>query len=350
MPVPPPATPGRAERRDGTAIPRRVVHVGMLAMVTWWITGCSPTPDERENRPRPPSGPDSPASGAGSESDLADLGVLSATLANSVALDVLAQDVLDQASQRNPAVVEVERVLSIQTAVLSRLVQAGSIPSEDSSAESTSESPGDEDTQTAEATPNAVSLTQMMSTQSSTAVVGEELATVSAANIATLMSLHGSRRACVEVLSDQQVSPTLSGPAGAGAITALAGLRQCQYGLQVLAARSEDGEQATYLEALGRLRSATQQLTELAGSAAPAAPLGYGIPSDINTVRQRRALAQQLLRAAAEAVIAGSAARSGDASAIDGTVSLVSLVAAVGESVGVPLSGFPGMTVPAADS
>ncbi len=349
MLVPLRVTRERGERHEGTAISRRTANAALVLTATSWITGCSPAADRSENPPRRTSGRDSLSDPAETNDDLADLNVLSATLANSRALAALAREVLAQAPEGKRAVAEVSRVLSVQTAVLSRLVHTVPSSSADSSANATNESPSGGGTRTAVA-PQAADLAQLLSRQSSGAVVADELATVSAANIATLMSLHGSRRACVEVLSEQPRSPTLSGPAGAGAITALAGLRQCQYGLEVLAARADDSEQATYLQALGRLRSPTQQLTELAGSAAPAAPLGYGIPSDITTVRQRRALAQQLLRAAAEAVIAGSSARSGDAAAIEGTVALMSVVTAVGESVGVPLSGFPGMTVPAEDS
>lgn len=347
MPVLRPSTPDRGDRPIQVHPSRRNVVAAMLAVGGAVLTGCSPAPDEGGDEATPTSEGRRERRDSAAGSGIADLDVLRITLERTRDLATVSHAVLEGAPSRDKRVAEVDRVLGIQNAVLSRLVQAGSSPAGGTSGliPDPTDAPGDEATTTG-AVPRVKTLEQLLADCSSPEVVRTELTTVGGANIATLMSLHGTRRACIELLTQEPQTPTVSGPSGPGAITALAGLRQCLYGLQVLAARSSDQERSTYVEAIRRLRGPTRQLIELAGSAAPVAPLAYGLPCDTSTSRERRALARSLITATLESIIAGSSARAGDADSIEGTVSLMSLIASVGTTVGVPLEGFPGLAVP----
>lgn len=187
----------------------------------------------------------------------------------------------------------------------------------------------------------------LLAEQSTGASIVDTLAAVSPTNLPTLMALHGQRAAAAEILGATVRWPVVEGPLGSGAITVLAGLRQAVYGFEVLVARSTEKERDAYNEALGPLREASRTVTELAGPAAPVAPLGYGLPSDVGSEDQRRQLAKDLLTALTQAVIAGSAARAGDEDAIAGTLRLMSLSVRLGTSLRVPTTPFPGLTVPA---
>lgn len=209
---------------------------------------------------------------------------------------------------------------------------------EKSSTEDLSEKEAEAEAETAVAT--------ILAEQSTGAEIVATLVTVSAINLPTLIALHGHRAAAAEILGRPVKWPVVEGPLEAGAITILAGLRQAVYGLEVLVARSTEKEREAYNDALIPLREAARTVTELAGPAAPVAPLGYGLPGDVGTKKERQQLAKDLLSALPQAVIAGSAARAGDKNAIAGTLRLVSLSVRLGTSFRVPTAPFPGLTVP----
>lgn len=188
----------------------------------------------------------------------------------------------------------------------------------------------------------------LLAEQSTGASIVDALVAVSPTNLPTLMALHGQRAAAAEILGAPVKWPLVEGPLGPGAITVLAGLRQAVYGFEILVSRSTEKERETYNEALRPLREALRTVTELAGAAAPVAPLGYGLPSDVGNKEERRRLATDLLAALPQAVIAGSAARAGDKNAIGGTLRLMSLSVRLGTSFRVPAAPFPGLTVPTA--
>ncbi|MGB5953043.1 MAG: hypothetical protein WBG57_11110 [Ornithinimicrobium sp.] len=348
MPVLRPLSPDGRRGRPRLILSRRQVGVGAASVVGTWLAGCSVDRDDAADQSESPTADEREAIPSTPREDPTDLAVLAATLAST---RDLRQTALASAAQSRSgdALAEVSRILGIHVAVLARLVRAGSLPGDTADGDVPRAAPADASEQTTSPA-GAEDLAESLSVASSADVLGDELISVTAANLPTLMSLHGVRRACVEVLTDSVDRPRLSGPDGAGAITALAGLRQCIYGLEVLAARGAGQDKDAYLQAIGSLRGPTRQLTELAGPAAPAAPLGYRISAPLSTVRERRALATQLMVAAAKAIIAGSGARAGDADAIEGTVQLIGLVSRVGTSIGVPLTGFPGLSVPTADS
>ncbi len=252
-------------------------------------------------------------------------------------------------------------VIQEQHDVLVRLIEAGGLQAGDDS--TATSAPGDEaasteDTNEAQASAAAkakaeaeaeaeLTVAAVLAKQSTGKDIVATIVSVSPTNLPTLMALHGQRAAAAEILGASVKWPDVEGPLGAGAITVLAGLRQAVYGFEVLVARSTEKEREAYKEALIPLREASRTVTELAGTAAPVAPLGYGLPSDVVDQEERRQLATDLLTALPQAVIAGSAARAGDEDAIVGTLRLVSLSVRLGTSFRVPTDPFPGLTVPA---
>ncbi len=172
------------------------------------------------------------------------------------------------------------------------------------------------------------------------------LAKASAANLPMLVSVYGERGASAMLLGARVPWPPLSGPSGADAIGVLGGLRPAVYALEVAAARSSAAERERYEAALAPLGKLTRQVTELAGAAAPVAPLGYGLPGPLTTRAQRTDLVAAALRPLPAAVVAGTGGLTGDRAAIFGSVRLLAEVLRVGHPFGLPVTGFPGMSVP----
>lgn len=172
------------------------------------------------------------------------------------------------------------------------------------------------------------------------------LAGASAANLPMLVSVYGERGAAATLLGARVPWPPLTGPSGADALDVLAGLRPAVYALEVAAARSAAVERERYEAALAPLRRLTRQVTELAGPAAPVAPLGYGLPGPLSTPAQRTDVVTQALRPLPAAVVAGTGGLAGDLAAISGSVRLLAEVLRVGHPFGLPVTGFPGMSLP----
>lgn len=173
-----------------------------------------------------------------------------------------------------------------------------------------------------------------------------ELSQVSSANLAMLTALAGQRGGLAGLLGLEVDWPPLEGPTGAVAADLLVAFRPAVYGFEVLAARVGEQVRTTYENALQPLRRITRQLTTLAGEAAPPAPLGYGLPSDLDTAPARRQLAQTLLSALPPTIIAAAGAHTGDAPAVTGTVRMLAETITIGRRWELPLEAFPGMTVP----
>ncbi|MBA2697110.1 MAG: hypothetical protein H0U62_15035, partial [Actinobacteria bacterium] len=172
------------------------------------------------------------------------------------------------------------------------------------------------------------------------------LSGASAANLPMLVSLHGERAAAALLLGGRISWPTLSRPAGARTVGLLAALRPAVYTLEVVAARASGEERGRFESVLASLGGLTRQVTELAGPAAPAAPLGYGLPEPLSTPAQRARLVTQALQPLPAAVVVGTAGLTGDSAGINGSVRLLAEVTRLGHPFGLPVTGFPGMTVP----
>jgi len=304
------------------------------------LGACDSEPaDDRET----PSQADS-AGQPGPPRPLADTDLLLETWQDTQELELLAGDVSPPPEARE-SLTETTRILGIQEAVLARLVRAqrgatAPLPKEVSRATQ----PPDVVSQTGAPRSDLGRLATALSPVEDTP---QKLSAVSGSNLPTLLSLHGVRYACAERLGSPPGRTMLAGPTRAAAITLLAGLRQAVYGFEVLAARSSGEERERHRSALMTLRPLTRTVTELAGPAAPAAPLGYGWEQRLETESDRRRAARELAGALPAAVMAGASARAGDVDAIDGSLQALAAVLGVGVAVGVPVSGFPGLTVPA---
>lgn len=173
------------------------------------------------------------------------------------------------------------------------------------------------------------------------------LAEVSAANLPMLIALTAQRGAMAQLFGHEPSWPDLTGPDGPAANNLLNAYQPAVYGFEVIAARSHYDERAAYREVLGPLRTATRQLTELAGQAAAPAPLGYGLQQDVDTPKARGALAGELMAALPPAIMAQTAAFSGDEDAVAGSVRLLADAVRLAQPWN-PVTGFPGMQVPGA--
>ncbi len=323
--------------------------ITVAALGVTGLAGCSE--DAGDTGPAPSGGDDisqPPAEQA------PDMPVLEATLRRTRLLVEIASRANDEDAS---ATIEAPRAaLDTQARVLAEMVQAGGgerSQRDDTAQTGAPAASADTDSATATGPPpelEAAELAGLLIEDSSEDPISEELLTVSGINVPTLMALHGQRIAAARTLGADVTLPALRGPDGAGAITVLAGLRQAIYGLEVLAAWSAKDDREGYRDALASLRGPTRLVTELAGSAAPAPPLGYGLPSSLSTTRERRDAAQDLFVALSQSVIAGSSARAYDADAINGTIVLMALSVEVGTTFGVPMDGFPGLSLPEAIS
>lgn len=174
-----------------------------------------------------------------------------------------------------------------------------------------------------------------------------EVSTASSANLALLTAIAGQRGGLAMRLRSGPDWPELAGPTGEAAAAVLEAFRPAIYGFEVLAARSSGDYRTKYERPLGPLRRLTRSLTELAGDAAPPAPLGYGLPDDLDTPQGRTALAEGLLGVMWPTIIGSAGEHTGDPDATAGTVRLIAEVAAFAWPWDVELPGFPGMDAPA---
>ncbi|MGB7449418.1 MAG: hypothetical protein WA892_09855 [Ornithinimicrobium sp.] len=303
------------------------------------LAGCDSGPDQSaETRPAA----DQDAQGSQLPEPLADTDLLLHTWLDTQHLQHTAKAV-PAGQGYGEVLAETRRILSIQQAVLGRLIRAQQGDGSSLSGAPNGGSGADDAASTSGASASPGRLAAALSPLQD---LPETLGGVSGSNLPTLLSLYGARFALAEALGRSPEWGLPSGPTGAASITLLAGLRQAVYGFEVLAARASGEERERYRSVLSTLRPLTRTMTDLAGPAAPAAPLGYGWEARLNTVADRRRAAQRLGRALPAAAMAGSSARAGDVDAIVGTVQVMATVVQVSGSVGVPLTGFPGLSVP----
>ncbi|WP_256842453.1 DUF4439 domain-containing protein [Ornithinimicrobium cryptoxanthini] len=173
------------------------------------------------------------------------------------------------------------------------------------------------------------------------------LAEVSRANLPMLIALTAQRGAMAHLFGQEPSWPDLTGPTEAAANNLLNVYRPAVYGFEVIAARSHNDERAAYRTVLGPLRTFTRQLTELAGKAAAPAPLGYGLPQDVDSATARGTLAGELMATLPPSIMAQTAAFSGDEAAVAGSVRLLADAVRLAQPWN-PVTAFPGMRVPGA--
>lgn len=174
-----------------------------------------------------------------------------------------------------------------------------------------------------------------------------ELTTVSAANLSVLISIAGQRGATAALLDSAPEWEALTGPIGTPAAVMLGAYRPAVYGFEVLAARARGDERTTYEQVLGSLRQMSRQLTQLAGEAAPPAPLGYGLPDALDDTASRDRLARSLMAALPPTIMGPTAGFTGDLASIAGSVQLLAESVRWGQPWN-PMTGFPGMLAPGA--
>lgn len=296
-----------------------------------------------------------PTDGAGLpiRSRAADVPLLLAVLQRTRDLVVLGQDL--GPGPGSPLLREAQLAHTEQADVLERLLRAADVdlgtgsPAAEEAASTTSSSPADAGATGTAPAPSREQHIAVLRAELSDDVDPDRLrrlTEVSGANLPMLVSVHGERAAVALLLGARLSWPPLTGPSGAATIDILAGLRPAVYTLEVAAARSAATERERYETALASLRRLTRQVTELAGPAAPVAPLGYGLPGPLTARVQRTDLVVRALRPLPAAVVAGTAGLTGDRAGISGSVRLLAEVLRVGHPFGLPVTGFPGMTVP----
>lgn len=176
--------------------------------------------------------------------------------------------------------------------------------------------------------------------------VVREVATATPTNLAMLASLAAQHADSAARLGAPVDWTPLVGPAGAAAVPVLAVTRPAVFGLEVLAARSVAEERELYESMLDEVRSLTRQLTTLAGSAAPVAPLGYDLPEPLETEDERRSLARALVADIGPAGLGAAERLRGDAAQLTGAVRIVAEAAGWAHQLGAAPEPFPGMTLP----
>lgn len=173
------------------------------------------------------------------------------------------------------------------------------------------------------------------------------LSEVTEVNLPMLVAIAGQRGATAQLFGQSPGWRPLQGPTGQPAAALLEVFRPAEYGFEVLAARAQAEERTTYEEVLSELRVLTGALTELAGPAAPPAPLGYGLPEGSSGPEGRARLAGRLLAALPPTIMGQSGGLAGDQAAVAGLVRLLADSVWLGHPWhGVP--AFPGMQVPGA--
>lgn len=328
------------------------------------LAGCSddaPTP-ESAARPSPTSaleplgGPrptPAPAIPDGTDvTDAADRPALLAALLTSRELRDRAGMIRGARGRRAHVLEECVRALTQQVDALTRLLQAGGHTVPPDPAATRSAAPDDAATTSGTGPGTSAERSRLLdelAVAAATAVTPQaldEISSVSRVNLTMLTSVAAQRAAMAAALGTPVRWRPLSGPTGDAAAVLLGAVRPAGYGFQVLAARSRGDERAAYEQTLTMLKAITRELTQLAGNAAPPAPLGYVLPDRLDTPARRSQLAAALFAVLPPTVVAGAHAHTGDGASVAGTARLLAEVVVAGRSWGLTIEGFPGMTVP----
>ena len=347
-----------------------VMGVGLGAV----LVGCDSEPTSPESTAAP--GPNPPNQPAASPSQGADTEALLLALTRSRDLAARCRAITGAEGADAELQQQVQGALDRQAEVLGNVLRAGHVtvpePStpEPSTAEPTTTDPGDAATTTDDADPDETSdagdaeertsgpspaqeATKALQRLGQAALEDVSPAALSAltdvtrANLPMLIALTAERGAMAQLFGQEPSWPDLAGPTDTAANNLLHAYQPAVYGFEVIAARSHQDERAAYRTILESLRTATRQLTELAGQAGAPAPLGYGLQHDVDTPEARGVLAGELMAALPPAIMAQTAAFSGDEPAVAGSVRLLADAVQLAQPWN-PLTGFPGMRVPGA--
>lgn len=343
---------------------RRVLLALMAAGTAGLLAGCSedsavpqsaarPSPTdavEPADGPRPTPAPAIPD--ATDVSDAADRPALLAALLTSRDLRDRAALIRGVRGPQARVLEECSGALTQQVDALTRLLQAGGITVPPDPAAAPAERPDDAATTSGTSAGTSTERSRLLDELASAAALAvapqmlDQLSEVSRVNLAMLTSVAAQRAAMAGALGRPVRWEPLAGPTGEAAAVLLGAVRPAGYGFQVLAARSRGDERAAYEATLTMLKALTRELTQLAGDAAPPAPLGYVLPDPLDTRHRRARLATALFAVLPPTVVAGAHAYTGDRASVAGTVRLLAEVVVAGRPWGLSIEGFAGMTVP----
>lgn len=333
------------------------------------LAGCQDGADQDDPTARPGPGrtedTDSPTATADVPPDGA---LLAAALTRARELSQRCRAVTGAENWRAEAQEQTQSALDEQVAVLERLLEAGDVPVPappgdgagstagpdgapstavpgDDSATTTG---GDDAEQTQTPADRAARELEQLADACRADVTPQALtplADLTAENLPVLVAIAAQRGATAAVFGRAPQWGELQGPTGEAAVALLEAYRPAVYAFGVLAARSREDERTSYETALAPLREVTRLLTQLAGDAAPPAPLGYTLPEGSWDPEGRRQLATDLLAAIPPTITGQVPGLAGDAAGIAGSVRLLADVQHVGRGW-IPVPGFPGLQVP----
>jgi hypothetical protein len=333
--------------------PTRRTLLAAVGLGGWVVlTGCQEQPGSPAEV--------APTDGAGRpiRSEAADVLVMFRTLERTRSLQLMAAGLLDGAPDSS-TVPEIHDALSGQAEVLEELLRAAEVepgpgpdrrPVSDDAAATSARGFGgaDDSAATTGGIPRAdrvATLADALADDAGAEALAE-VAGTSPANLPVLLSLHGQRAAAAVLLRRTPDWPPLSGPEGAAAVGMLVALREVVYALEVAAARASGDERAEHEVVLSSMRTLTDRLVTLAGPAAPAPPLGYGLPGPVDSADARRALVVRTLEAVPAAVLDGSGGLVQDEVAVAGCTQVLAEVVSQAQRLGSPLPAFPGLRTP----
>jgi len=359
------------------AITRRAALAAIGLGVCGALAACEgdTAPSDRTAQP----GPNQPDDPTGAPSRAADSEILLAALDRAGELAQRCREITGATDWRATLQEQVQTALDEQVTVLANVLRAGNVevpqpstsapaPSPDDAAASSggpgdgataSGSPGDTAASTGDAADQTSGPSQAELAAAALRDLGQScledvsatsldsLSTVTAANLPMLISIAGQRGATAHLFGQVPRWGDLTGPTDAAANSLLAAYRPAVYGFEVLAARASGEERTAYEAVLDPLRTATRQITQLAGKAAAPAPLGYGLPTGTGDEDGRKRLAGELLAAIPPAIMGQTRAFAGDGASIAGSVRLLADAVRLAQPWN-PVTGFPGMRVPGA--
>ncbi|MEP6649303.1 MAG: DUF4439 domain-containing protein [Lapillicoccus sp.] len=172
------------------------------------------------------------------------------------------------------------------------------------------------------------------------------LPTVTAANRAVVTSVVSSCGAAVELLGAAVTWPTADPLPPAAAVPLLDATRSAAYAFQVVAAQTSGDLRAVALGTHTDLETRATELAGMAGSSAPAEPLGYALPFPVTAPDVAGRLAAHVLTTLVAGGLTPLATLPEEFTATTTLVRLLVGAQRLGRSWGVAPVPFPGQTYP----
>lgn len=170
------------------------------------------------------------------------------------------------------------------------------------------------------------------------------LAGASPVNLPLLVSLHGQRAAAAAALGQRLRWPSGTAPTGPSLVPLLTALRPAVYAVEVVVARSSGAQRERTSALLTGLQSLATEVTALAGEAGGPPPLGYGLPTPVDTPAGRQRLVLAVLAPLPAATLTGVESLTGDTGAIVWSVRTLTRILGWGAPFDQAVTAFPGMT------